>query len=240
MRSRPKILSILSFVYVLIAVSLPVQVMVLYEYPLSEITEAMNLLTWANWLVIFGTMICAVAIYRASGLARIAIPVLVAVVAFNNFVVGRVATDYSQATATFATLFFVALNLPLLLAPVRRLFGHPELHWWRTSPRLAVNLPLFIGDDTHLKAETFDISETGMFIVDTEKQELTLAGPLKINEIVLVHLYLGDAVSVSCKGRVVRQATAQGKYPAGYGLQFVDLPRAQRRQLRSYLQTQNH
>lgn len=123
----------------------------------------------------------------------------------------------------------------LLRQVANRLFANSDFRWWRTAPRYSARLPLFIGTESHRKAETFDISESGIFILKPNLKNVQNLNELTVNDVIPIHLYLGPELSVSCKARVVRESNQSGRYPAGYGVKFLDLPKAQRRELRRYL-----
>ncbi len=229
MRSRPKPLIYLMLALFAVAISFPLQIMWLYGHPWAEISAVWPKLTWLNWVVMGGSVLTGVMLYRAVPGAQRMMYALIGAVAVNNFFVGYYATDFSPWTAGFATLAFGALSLPLRNSEVRELLNHPERRWWRASSRKRLNVPIFLGGSrkTILRSETFDISESGAFI--------PVEAPLKIEERVSICLTLNTFQQIRCDGKVVRITEACGCYPAGFGIEFCNLDWSQRRELRRFL-----
>ncbi len=232
MRHRPFTLIIIAATLVAIALSLPLQIMVLYGHGFGEWPQVLDKLTWLNWLTLGGCVATGLLVYRASGLARYAIPAVTGVVALNNFFVGYFATDFSFLSASLGTLSFGALTVPLYFGSSREFFLHPERRWWRAKVRVTKNIPVFVGGThTKISGETFDISESGIF-VPLSSDMLPLEGEVSLC------LTLGAHRQLLCSARVVRRGPAKGSYPAGVGLQFTGLTWSQRRELKDYLARQ--
>src|SRR5665213_4610446 len=100
MRRRPMWFILLALAFFGVAISLPLQIMMIYGHGLSEISAVFDKLTLLNWLVLCGTLICSGLVWRASPYLRYAVPLLIALVAINNFFVGYYATDFSMASAS--------------------------------------------------------------------------------------------------------------------------------------------
>lgn len=217
-----------------VAISFPLQIMWLYDHPWAEFAAVWPKLTWLNWVVMAGSVVTGVMIFRAAPGVQRAMYLLIGAVALNNFFVGYYATDFSPWTASFATLAFCVLNWPLQQSEVRELLMHPDRRWWRASPRRRMTVPIFLGGSrkTALRAETFDISESGAFV--------PVDAALKLEERVSICLTLGTFQQIRCDGRVVRKAEANGCYPAGFGIEFSNLDWWQRRELRRYISRSAH
>lgn len=233
MRGRPLILPALMLAFFAIAASFPMQVMLLHEHTVAEWPATLYKLTWLNWMVMFGAVFCGVLIYQASPMVTQTVPLMIVLVGLNNLFVGYYATDYSMATTSLGTLAFAALNLPLLSREVRELIRHPERRWWRSAARLRIPLPVYLDGPAWLKldAETWDLSETGAFI-PMPRSDLHVGGRVRLN------LKLGVDRQLKLEAKVVRHSDAKGTYPAGVGVQFMNMDHEQRRELRRYLEAQ--
>lgn len=233
MKGRPIILPALMLAFFAIAVSLPLQVMLLHEHPAEEWSMALDKLTWLNWLVMAGAVFTGVLIYQASPIVAQAVPAMIVLVALNNLFVGYYATDYSMLATTLCTLGFAALNLPLLSTEVRELIKHPERRWWRSAERMRIPVPVFVDGPSWVKvhAETWDLSETGAFIAMP-------ANDLQIGGRVRILFKLGNERALKFEAKVVRHGAAKGSYPAGVGVQFTNLDFEQRKELQRYLRDQ--
>jgi hypothetical protein len=233
MNQRPWILVVSAGILMCIALAVPIQIMLLYGHGPSEPLEIFSKLTFLNCLIVVLGITTALLVLNGSPLIKVALPALVAVVAVNNIFVGLYATDFSMVTATLATVGFVLLNLPLLHPEIRRLFANPEQRWWRHARRKRLAAPVFLGGSFKgaVRSQTFDVSETGMFVplssVDTD---------LKVNETVSICLTTGVLSQVRVQGQIVRITEAKGGYPCGVGVKFLSVPKEQKRELRKFVE----
>ncbi|MGE0525724.1 MAG: PilZ domain-containing protein [Bdellovibrionales bacterium] len=236
MSRRPGLLAWMAFVLVAVVISFPIQIMTLYGHGLDEISAVLHKLTYMNWLVIFCASVCAVLMWSASPWLKWLAPFSVLAVAINNFFVGYHGTDYSPWTATWATVAFASLHLPLLKSEIRDLLNHPERRWWRAARRRRITLPIFVGGFRRgkLRTTTYDISESGVFIpLSTRSKDAHRL--LREQEQLSLCLTLAPFLQIRCDGRVVRRCDAIGSYPAGVGVAFTNLGWRQKRELRRYL-----
>jgi hypothetical protein len=214
------------------AAALPMQIMMIYDHGATELIEVAAKISFLNWLVILTSLTSAALLLRASPWARFSVLASIAVVGMNNWFVGMYETDFSMATSQFATAFFAVLHAPLLHPKIRHLLNHPSERWWLVAKRKRVIVPIFLGGERQvvLRTETFDLSETGAFIMTPSDD----AHPGS-DERITVSISLGMYSQIRCEGRVVRVVAAKGSYPAGVGIKFVDMPTEERRELRRYL-----
>jgi hypothetical protein len=223
-------LTLISILFMFLALGFPLQIMFLYGHGFDEFEAVVDKLTWLNLLCIAGLATSSILAWKASPALRVFQPILLVLVAVNNFVVGYYATDYSALDTTFATLGFLVLNIPLIHAEVRELLRDPTLRWWLRAQRKRMALPVQI-DGTRLasiKAETFDLSETGVFIQNERETG--------IGDVITLRLKFGTVHQFRCQGRVVRRSEPKGVYPAGVGVEFTNLSWRQRRELRRHLE----
>lgn len=230
MTQRPRSLFYLSWLLIAIALSLPLQVMLLYNHGWNEVSDALAKLTALNWAVMFGALACAGLIRRASPWSALALILETTLVGANNFFVGFYATDFSPFTAACATLAFGGLNLPLLRAELRGLLRHPERRWWLRAERRRVSVPITLSGHrrTPVRTESYDISESGVFIPVVHPN-------LRPDDVITVRMTFRTYQQMRLEGRVVRATEARGSYPAGIGIEFKPLSWWQRRQLRRRL-----
>lgn len=229
MQRRPIVLRFLSLALLGVAVAMPAQIMLIYGHDFNEFSAVLSKLTIFNWLVIFGCVACAYAVNRASPHSAKAMGLLTLVVAANNFFVGYYAVDYSPWTALVSAVGFSALNLPLYRPDVRQLLKHPRMRWWLNSRRYRMAVPVVIGCSRRspVRAETFDLSETGVFIPFKETH-------LRPGDQLSLRLTFGTFSQMRCEGKVVRRTESRGNYPAGVGVEFTDVGWRLKRQLRRH------
>lgn len=209
---------------------MPVQVMWLYGHAPIEIAAIWHKLTWLNVLVLTGLLINMVLLWQVSPSLKFSIPILLGLVTLNNFIVGHQAVNYTQMEAALATLGFTIVNLPMLDTRVLWILRHPDRRWWRRATRHQVALPLLI-EGTRLnsiRTESFDLSESGLFIGGSSG--------LGVGDWVNIKISFDSVLHIRTRARVVRRSEARGTYPAGVGVEFVDLPWSDRQALKRGLQ----
>jgi hypothetical protein len=233
---KPLILPIIAWSIAATVLSVPIQVMAVYGHGLAEYSAVFGKLTILNWLVMAFGLVTAVLLDRGSPHARVFVPILIALVIANNWVVAVFTTDFTPFAASLGSLLFATLNLPLLHPKIRNLFKHPELRWWMRPERACAAVPVFLGGFLReaFRAETFDLSETGAF-VQIPPQKISL----EVQEAISLCLTIGTYSQIRCTGRVVRIAEASGTYPAGVGVEFVGLAYRQKREIRRFIARHN-
>lgn len=236
MKVKPMIFVWLSAIYIAIALSFPLQIMVTHEHSWSEFNQALGKLTFLNWLVILGLGLAAK--YSFQGSRRI-IPTAIGLgilVLVNNIYVGAFGEDFSLVQTLSAFVGFGLLHTMLLQKDVVRVLKNQNLRWWRISPRLSLRLPVLLRNNktTSVTTETVDISETGIFVRIEQSKHL---GPraFKLNEIVQIHLKLDTINSIKCSGRVVRHSFGENGRPMGIALEFKEISSADRKRIMKLL-----
>jgi hypothetical protein len=229
MNKRPPLLTYLAFAFLLVALSLPAQIMWIYGHTFNELFAVTDKLTVLNWAVMLGCACVSYLLLGASPRLRWVAPALIAVVIVNNFFVGYYATDFSPWQCALSSCGFALLNAPLLTPKIRWLLQHPDRRWWLRAERKRVAIPIFIEGARldSLRAQSFDISETGMFV--------PLESRVGVGDHITVRMKFGAFSHMKCQGRVVRRGEPKGTYPAGVGIEFTDLSWHQRRELRKHL-----
>lgn len=216
---RPKQFYIVSVLMFMAAVSFPIQVMFLYGHHWSETAAIFSKITSMNWIVIFSLVTGAYLYFHASRLILYVAPVILAVVAFNNYLVGQFAADFSLLETTVATAGMGMLFVPLALPSSQVVLKDPKRRWWRRSKRVnarvAATLNPYVGGMVH--GHTFDVSRSGAFVCFGEDdQELP-----KIGDTVRVSFAVSSMKKIRCEAVVVRIAEPQGRYPRGMGIKFT-------------------
>lgn len=230
MIKKPKLILFISISLIAVTVSFPLQVAVIYGLGWNETAAIFGKLTWLNWLVMLGALFCAVLLDRVSQWALYALPVWLLVAGLNNWLVGYYGTDYTLLQAGLATLGLVFMLAPVYRHSMVELFLNPAKCWWKRAERKRLHVPvsLFSGlRQASLVCETFDISETGVFIPCAPE----LVGEDKL----LLDFEFGGNTQWSCRARVVRRASALGTYPSGIGLEFTQMNWRRRRRLRQLI-----
>jgi hypothetical protein len=170
MKSRPKRFVILALFLAAVAISFPIQAMWLFGRMPWEPLSVMNLLTPINWTVVALCALSAALAMRASPWLFATLPLLLWLVVFNNWLVGRFAQvselGYSMFVTILGSVAFAAALAGLIDRPMLRALLNPQARWWLTPRRSRFRLPLRLKTPTSgdYYLETFDISEGGAFI----------------------------------------------------------------------------
>ncbi len=243
MNKRPKYLSLLSAVFVMIALSYPLQVMVLYGHSLFEIDQIFFKISTLNFLVMFSLLCNAYLLLNASSLLKFTIPTTLALVMWSNAIIGSYGSDYSMSSTSLASLLFALLCTPLMaVSEIQLVLSNPKTRWWLTPKRVKKNLTTAMQQTKglHLIAETHDISESGLFIpfstcVEKETKEYVLDPRLKVGEVITLHIRLSQFNTIKCEARVIRVSQKPSSKPAGLGLQFLQLDEHAKTQIKKYV-----
>jgi hypothetical protein len=243
MRQRPKEFVFLAMVLLLIAVSLPIQVMMLYQNSPFEISDTISKLAPLNWVVMILALVNAALVYSASPWVMLTAPLFIMVVIWNNYLVADAALNFSPVTAVVAIMGTAALHGALLTEKARKILKNPTLRWWRSAPRKQISVralvtPVMGGE---LQSMTFDISMGGAFIsaasTGWKPSQSAPHQTIEVGSRCAIRLMLDQFRVVTCSAEVVRQTEPRGHYPGGFAVRFVNLDPQQRKILATYLKT---
>lgn len=236
MKNRPWTLYSLALVYIAIALSMPLQVLMMHEHPFAELGLAITKLTALNWILITGLIAGGIVVFRGSPwMVPIGVS-LIFLVTLNNFIVSYFGEDFSLPQTLSASFLFAGVHGILLHPTMRKLFADPGLRWWRTARRYDLKVPVAVrGPTSSFTFETLDISETGLFLPLSEGLKPTQLG-LELNEQIQLQLKFGTLHQIKCHGKVVRHGKPNERRPEGLGIQFTQLSAKERRRLKRYLQ----
>jgi hypothetical protein len=244
MKTRPKALTCVACVLIMVAASLPLQTMARFGAAPWELRTILSQLAPLNWVVIAFALSEAFCLYEASPWAWFMSIAFLCAVTWNNWLVATLEPGLWPALVTWAATGAVfALHGPLLSRNVRHILTHPHQRWWKTAPRrkLAADAIIYLEEEgAELFARMVDISETGVFISSPKivlgrSPQETPSRDLALGTYCAVRLRLESGGTFACTAAVVRQSEAKGEYPSGFGLCFVDLTRQEKRELAGIL-----
>lgn len=261
MRTRPKKLVLFAALLFGIALALPIQIMLMYGHPPHEIIPVLAKLSPLNWAIVLLAPLTAVLFYQASSGLVVAVPMLVAAVGYNNYLVATIGTDYTPIVAWLSTVLFMAGLSSIFTRDVRELVLNPRRRWWLTPERkrkeIAIRMKLLVKDfgrkdlaaAKEFYTKTYDISEGGAFIPfycdptppsgDQSRVKVqslaALHRDIRIGTQVYVCLPLDGMKLIQCRAEVVRSAPPRGAYPGGVGIRFLGLSWKEQRMLSIYL-----
>lgn len=244
MKTKPRKLDYLALFLLGVAFAMPLQIMVLYGHTPLEVSSIMAKLAPLNWLVLMLAPLTAWLIYRASPLVLAAVPLLTVVVVHNNWFVSEMGTDYSPLTVGLSTGAFLLSMAMLATREVRDILMNPGRRWWLTPKRKRVTIPVHVVVPGHgecaFDSRTFDLSETGAFLVPEGAARALLqnvtAGTTCSISFDLERAQLNRQAArraIHLRAEVVRTTEGHGQYPSGVAIRFIDLGWEQKRVLRN-------
>lgn len=233
---RPKQFYVLAAVMLLLALSFPLQVMMLYGHHWSETGAIFSKITWLNWLVILCFALGSYLSFHASRALLLMVPVTIVLVAINNYFVGLFSADFSMVQTTLASLGTGFVFAPLLLPSSKVVIQDPKRRWWRRSKRyhkrVSTTINPFVGDMIH--TYTYDVSQSGAFVCITNVDDKNIP---KVGDTIRVSLNVNSMKKIRCEAVVVRVAEPKGHYPRGLGIKFVDIDKLHQKSFQKFIQS---
>lgn len=215
-----------------IAISIPLQV--IYDQGVSQIFQ---MLTVLNMMVMFLCITTSVAVFKLHNSLRYLLPLTFLSVVINNWWVGYVGLNYDLQQTSVANLMFWLLYGTLFEKNTRKVLLNPKLNWWKNCQRYRLEIPVVLISDKlepKLIKKSFDISESGFFLTNFEEEELN---QINVGENIDVSLQFDSVLRLRCEARIVRKCEQNGSYPAGIGLQFVNINSEMKSTIRRLSQT---
>jgi hypothetical protein len=219
MRNRPKVLAIYALIMLGIAISLPVQLYVLYAHELNELDLVLAKMSATNWMLLGILPALAWSAWSASPHFNWLAPLAVVVTGANNYFVAHYGMDYSPLTVHTGSFLFSVLALaPYASKAFRDILASPGKRWWRSATRHTFMQPVTLFVNGRLVTETlsYDISTGGIFV---QSPDYAYYG-LNSGDRVSVRWITPEAEAMEVNADVVRTAEAHGRYPRGIGLKF--------------------
>jgi hypothetical protein len=180
-------------------------------------------------------------------MVRVLAPVFLMVLAWNNWLVASLDADAETDSIIFGTFLVIAASAVLLLPTVRYLLSNPHQRWWLTPERKKIHIRARVrpaDGGGELIAQTFDISEEGVFI-SLERANWSAGSSfstthnatrsLSVGSHCAVVLDLQPNRTVNGIARIVRHAPARGKYPKGFAVYFEGLQKRDRALLKDFV-----
>jgi hypothetical protein len=226
MKQRPRIFVLEAIYFLAVAVSIPLQIALMYEHDVHQLGQIMQKVTSINWLVIASCLLNSVLALKAHSLLKMTLPLSIVVVWLNNSFVAYDGQDFGHLMPMLASLGHLLVLLSFYASQDKRtILMHPNMRWWQIPPRVRHDRMVWLGipGNEHLTAMTFDISEGGLFIAfpnNLDKRWTDAA----VGGLASVYLKLENGESINMWARIVRkEVNSKGLYPLGLGLKIETL-----------------
>lgn len=229
MKNKPVIFNFLSIIYFLIAISIPIQIMIIYGHHLASYELIYHKLSLFNMIVMVLSLYNSFALYHAKKSLRYSIPLNILFIIVNNYFVSFVGVDYSSSQTLLASFSIISVSSFLFFSSSKKIISNPDLIWWKWARRTEKSLPvtIMLKDQELYTTNTFDLSRTGAYLQyasqNDNKPSVTTTKILKGETLEFI---IGEPDSknrLTCKAKVVRKAESSGTYPDGIGICFEDL-----------------
>jgi hypothetical protein len=240
----PRGLRFLSAVYVGIALSLPIQLIWIYNLNWNNSYWGLTHMSLGNCLVALFSLATAYALFRSSPKAQILLPATATLILVNNWWVSHIDTTFSALQTGVASGLYLLAHAALLHPHSLQALKKSAPKPWNREPRaqkcyVTTVLPP-LGPAMVLKS--FDISRSGIFLSTEEigtprgQMEQPSLDQLRVGSEVTLRVQVNHLRIVRVTAKVVRKLDRpEGTYPPGVGLHFVSLDREAKKHLSSAL-----
>lgn len=238
MKKKPLLFSIVPLILIGICASFYFQTAFVLDANLTDYKLILTKLTFYNWLTIFFAIVSGIAILRSSHWSKFFIPMTIAIVFLNNYLVATYTNNFTKTQILLAAILFALLFTPLYTPKMRRVLFDRNMQWWKNAFRKKNKIPVSMRTDSgsYIQCQSHDVSKTGLFLrFDSESWSLL---PKKDEKVQLV-LTLNPNVNIPCSATVVRLVESKGFYPRGMGLQIKEIKSMDQKILDSFL-NQSH
>lgn len=192
-----------------------------------------------NPVVIITLLLWAAAIPLAIGLYQVKIWswYFFIVHAVVTFIVSFIRYKYNAAqeilffleidsSSVVNALFLIPAGI-FLHSEIRTPYFNPHLRWWQQKTRYKHEETITINDTIY---KTYDISETGAFIVCPE------IAHFKENQRLSITINLDD-FHLQCNAQAIWENDGTNHYPKGYGIKFLDLKKIDKLKIKYFIKT---
>lgn len=127
-----------------------------------------------------------------------------------NFYLQR-AYSLSLGKVALFNLSGIICALYFVRREIKSPYFNPRLRWWEVAKRYQIRIGVDVKGRASFSTETYDISESGCFLVTEE--------PFTLGETVEFSLNFGGD-RLELKGKIVWHSEGRGRVPAGIGIKF--------------------
>ena len=217
MKTKPFYLILFPLLAIGLALSFPVQIHLLYQVPLDDLSKLFSMLTPLNLLTMGCLVIASALTMTMSKWVYKVIPILLFVLFTNNAIVGFYGTDFTMAQVAVSFILFGLSLRPFYKAEIKAVILNPRFRWWNTPTRYEMQKSLQISSDLFdIYSESLNISSSGIFAKIKEKE---LLASISLDDI--INLKIVDGSDITLKAKVVRINSGHKHQPDGFGLEII-------------------
>lgn len=234
MRKKPLLFTIVPLILIAVCASFYFQTAYVLQTPLTDYKRILSKLTTSNWITIASMIISGVLILRSSKWARLAMPITIGIVFWNNYLVSTYSSHFTKEQVIIGALLFAVLFTPLFTKKMQAVLADRNMQWWRVAFRKKNQIPvtLVTNSGQRYSVQSHDVSKTGLFLRFDNEPWDTLPRP---GESVQLYLKLQPQTTLHCMATVVRLVEPKGFYPRGIGLRLDKLPTQDQKTLEDFI-----
>ena len=215
MTKKPFIFNVNAFIFLVIAISVPFQILLGLEQEMANMSIILTRLNALNIAIIATFLTAALLFFNVSRHIIWFLPLCLSVVIANNMFMMKYSPYNDEVITLFATAGFAIFTLLTLKSNSLKIVKDPARQWWRVSKRKRKFLPVNIklGEKAFDFGRSFDISESGAYIMQDLSDFVFKEGDE-------LRLTIGD---IDLNAEVVRISEMNKSYPEGVGFKFLDM-----------------
>lgn len=217
MKNKPYYLILFPYLAFAIALSFPLQIVLIYDIPITDTLKIFSMLTPLNLLTMTAMILTGCLTIFMNKHVYKAIPLLLFVTLLNNAIVGFYGSDYTFFQVAMSFILFGISLKPFYSQEIKAVINEPKLRWWLTPTRYEMAKPIKINTaELQLTSETFNLSKTGVFAKISDQYQLD---EFSLNDVLDLQILTESPITL--KARVVRKSDGHSNQPKGIGLEIV-------------------
>lgn len=234
MKKRPILFTIVPLILIGVCASFYFQTAYVLNTDLTNYSRILSKITIYNWITMAAMIASGIAIMRSSKWAKLFMPLTIAFVFLNNYLVATYTNNFTKTQIFLAALLFALAFAPLYTKKIQLVLSDRKHQWWRTAFRKKYTVPVNVRPQSgnSFWSQSVDVSKTGLFLRLDSRDWSEYP---KLGEKVNLDINLGKTTEVKCTAVVIRLVEARGFYPRGMGLQFLEFEDTSRKALDSFL-----
>lgn len=216
MKEKPLFLTFMSAYLLISALMFPIQICYLFDLSIFDITLVLSKLTPLNLISMLFLAITGIFTLKLNKHLFVVLPILNIAICLNNYVVAEYGQMYSHLQTGLSSLFFLTISLGFYRKDIRKVIEDKKFRYWMTPKREMKQIPIEIEcNGRRIKSHTYDISKTGLFIIDKGFGDVF---NLPYDALLTIRINLKRPVLL--RASVARKTLAKGTYPQGIGIKF--------------------
>ena len=234
MKQRPFVIKLLAWLYFLSPIFILLELFSLYGIGLNRLFLLPYVVTWHTFAMMIITPIVGYGIWSEKKWGYYLLIVHSVIILANNIVLYA---DRLTAAPLWLIVVFNVLLLGVIITFVRKEvyapYFNPKIRWWEQAKRYYYNGMKVIvkqlnTDNIMFEAKSFDLSETGLFVVAGKN--------VSVGEKFSFELMLKNNTLLYADGEVMwTNVKKKAEIPAGFGCRFVKADNLLRKRIRHHL-----